>query len=200
MRLLSVLSLLAVLTVPSLVVPSVAVAAQPKEAQPHQTEPSEAQIIAAKAMMKAMSYDQVYDDTINSAFGAMSADMVNAVANSSPEYQRYHHHNPGAIAQALAPLDDILRTVMAEHRSEFEHEIVRIYARIFTVDEMNAATAFYRTALGQSVVLKTPKLVEETMVISQRIIGPRIMDVIQKNLPVIQKDLADKVAAAEKGQ
>ncbi len=61
---------------------------------------------------------------------------------------------------AFAPA---LLDTMSARLPEFAAEIVLIYARNFTPEEMHQMTAFYRTPVGQKLLEKLPTVTQESM-------------------------------------
>jgi hypothetical protein len=58
-------------------------------------------------------------------------------------------------------------------------EMVPLYARYYTVEDMKAMAAFYRTPTGRKTLTLMPKLMNESMQISQRIVQPRMQKAMQ---------------------
>ncbi len=50
---------------------------------------------------------------------------------------------------------------LAPRRGDLETEVARIYARIFTIDELQAIGAFYGSETGQKMLKQTPVFVRE---------------------------------------
>lgn len=63
---------------------------------------------------------------------------------------------------------------------EMERETTAIYARNYTVDEMREIIVFYRSPVGAKMLATMPKVVQESMAISQKIIVPRMRKVIEE--------------------
>ncbi|MEW7850939.1 DUF2059 domain-containing protein [Massilia aurea] len=53
-------------------------------------------------------------------------------------------------------------------------EIGPLYARHYTVAELQQLTAFYRTPLGRKMLALSPRLGAESMAIGQRVVAPRL--------------------------
>jgi hypothetical protein len=77
---------------------------------------------------------------------------------------------------ALAPdkageINDVLDKLMERFKArsaEVIEEIARIYAAEFSIEDMEAITAFYRTPAGRKLVAKLPVIAQRSMVIGQR--------------------------------
>ena len=62
----------------------------------------------------------------------------------------------------------LLMEGMGARVNEIVDEITALYARTFSVEELNAITAFYRSPVGQKFLLKLPAITQESMVIGQK--------------------------------
>ena len=63
---------------------------------------------------------------------------------------------------------------------ELMAEIVPLYARNFTADELRQMAAFYRTPAGAKMLFLTPRIGQESLQISQKIVMPKIGAAIGK--------------------
>ena len=63
---------------------------------------------------------------------------------------------------------------------ELERETTAIYARNYSVDEMRQLLAFYRSPIGAKMLSTMPKVMQESMVASQKIIMPRIGKMVEE--------------------
>jgi hypothetical protein len=63
---------------------------------------------------------------------------------------------------------------------ELERETTAIYARNYTADEMRELRAFYRSPVGAKMLATMPKVMQESMAISQKIIMPRMGKVVEE--------------------
>jgi uncharacterized protein len=69
--------------------------------------------------------------------------------------QRLIANRPDA-ADQIAGIVDEATLAMAARRANLEDEVARIYARIFTADELKQITEFYKTDAGQKLIRETP--------------------------------------------
>lgn len=75
---------------------------------------------------------------------------------------------------AQRDLDDIAATLAKEFapkREEMRSEVARIYASLFTEQELKDALAFYRTPLGKKLIEAEPKAGEQTMQVMEASAG-----------------------------
>jgi len=84
---------------------------------------------------------------------------------------------------ALAKLEEMLPATTARVNAlladpslvdEMLAEVVPLYAKTYTLDEIRQLTAFYQSPLGQKMLRTMPRLMGEVMDISQRVMAPRL--------------------------
>ena len=63
-----------------------------------------------------------------------------------------------------------LSEIMSQEMSwaKVKDDYIKVYAEIFTVEELRDIVAFYKTPTGQAFIRKTPKLLEQSMQVAQR--------------------------------
>lgn len=81
---------------------------------------------------------------------------------------------PGMMASIKKMFDD------PQLLDELERETTAIYARNYTADEMRELRAFYRSPVGAKMLATMPKVMQESMAISQKIIMPRMGKVVEE--------------------
>jgi hypothetical protein len=64
-------------------------------------------------------------------------------------------NRPDAVDQISIIVDEVTLT-LAPRRGNLEDEVARIYARIFTIDELKTITDFYNTEAGKKLITETP--------------------------------------------
>ena len=116
--------------------------------------------------------------------------LVHLMARSSsakPEHR---------LADAMAKVDKVLPGVAQALNQMFHDpalvdemlaEMVPLYANNFTAAEIRELTAFYATPLGRKMMTMMPKLSAESMALSQKIVLPRIGNLMQQALQEAQK-------------
>ena len=149
--------------------------------------------VAVKAMLDAMEVRKAMAATFVEMQKAMpgiirqqAVGLVQADPSFSPEQKKdavakIEKMVPG-VAQAVGKIfsDPALMDEMVA-------EIVPLYARHFTTAEIKQLTAFYATPLGRKMMATMPKLSAESMVISQRIVTPRLGKLMQDVMQDVQK-------------
>ncbi len=92
-------------------------------------------------------------------------------------------------AEKLAKLDSELPKIGAAVEgvlndpalmAELENEMLALYARHFTADELKQMAAYYRTPAGSKTIRLMPQVMGEAMAISQRITMPRMQKAIEQ--------------------
>jgi len=61
-----------------------------------------------------------------------------------------------------------------------ETELVGLYSRHFTADELKQIAAYYRTPVGAKSLQVMPQVMAESMAISQRVTMPRIQKAMEQ--------------------
>lgn len=91
------------------------------------------------------------------------------------------------IPEAVTELGKVVTdpAVLAEMRME----MVPLYARYYTLDEVRGLTAFYATPLGRKMISITPQLSADSVAISQRVMMPRANAVMQQ---IVKKMLSSQ--------
>jgi hypothetical protein len=117
-----------------------------------QSPASEAQVAARELIATMKIQDQ---------FKALMPMIMNtikpAIVQNRPDVERDY--------DALVP---VLTTSMAARLDELSEAIVAIYSSNFSVEELRAVTAFYRTPAGQKFLQKTPLVAQQTMAAGQK--------------------------------
>jgi hypothetical protein len=84
---------------------------------------------------------------------------------------------------ALAKLEEMLPAMTARVNAlladpslidDILAEVVPLYAKTYTLDEIRQLTAFYQSPVGQKMLRTMPRLMGEAMDISQRVMAPRL--------------------------
>lgn len=167
-------------------VPAVAQSAQAAPAR--QAAPSPAMKAAVRRMLDAMSFPaltrQIFDQMLQSVPAMMqqaAAQNINADPRLGAEArQRALAHAEEEIPLAVATLTEVLADPGLIE--ELSAEMVPLYARYYTVQEVEQLTAFYQTPLGRKMLATMPQLSAESMAISQRVLIPRVNAVLEKIL------------------
>lgn len=92
--------------------------------------------------------------------------------------------------KALAEFDQLIDQILAEHFSwtVLEPEFVQLYVEVFTEAELRELTAFYRTDLGQKMLLRMPEVMQRSMAITQA----RLQEALPQLMQRIQAEMAKR--------
>lgn len=128
-----------------------------------------------------------------------SGAALSAFVDSNPQMRMRRAANPQAWDAALTRLGakqaEIMQALFAEIAPEVESRTIRLYAQTFTVADLTAITAFYRTPLGKRMIEKMPLVLSDTMSWVQTEIPRRIGPAMAALQPEIQRELAPLLAA-----
>ncbi|MFM2085313.1 MAG: hypothetical protein RLZZ237_182 [Pseudomonadota bacterium] len=165
-------------------VPALAQNAQAPAAR--QAEPSPAMKVAVRDMLEAIQFPaltrQIFDQMLQSVPAMMrQAAVQNVTGNADVKEKRQQQALANVeeeIPLAVTTLTEVLNdpTLTEELRAE----MVQLYARYYTVQEIEQLTAFYKTPLGRKLLATMPKLSVESVEISQRVLIPRVNAVLEK--------------------
>ncbi|MRV74075.1 DUF2059 domain-containing protein [Duganella sp. FT92W] len=139
---------------------------------------------AAKELMAVMNVRAIMQASVQQMSQHMP-DMMRQIAEAGFENKKFSEEQK---RKARADLDKALPgmiTAMGKTLSdpklleELEAETTGIYARNFSDDEMRQITAFYRSPVGTKMLSTMPKLMQESMMVSQKVIVPRIAKMVE---------------------
>lgn len=161
--------------------------AQNAQATPaRQAAPSPAMKVAVRRMLDAMQFPQltrsIFDQMLQSV-PAMIRQSAQQQINSNPKLDEQRKARALASAEEEIPLAiATLTQVLADPTliDELGDEMVPLYARFYTVPEVEQLTAFYKTPLGRKMLATMPQLSAESMAISQRVLIPRVNAVLDQ--------------------
>jgi len=144
--------------------------------------------VAVAQMLDAMAFPaltrQIFDQMLQSVPSMMrQAAMQNIAGNpkmTEARKQRALENVDEEIPLAVTTLTQVLADPTLIE--ELGAEMVPLYARFYTVQEVEQLTAFYKTPLGRKMLATMPQLSAESMAISQRVLIPRINAVLEQIL------------------
>ena len=148
--------------------------------------PDPATAAAVNELLTAMKYREVMLASFIKLEQDMPAMMTEGVAASLEKNTKLTpEQKKKAIEKAAKEIPAVAATFGATFRDpklmdELLAEIVPLYARYFTADELRQMAAFYKTPAGTKMMFLTPRISYEAMQISQKIVMPRIASAIGK--------------------
>ena len=99
--------------------------------------------------------------------GAMRIGRQMAQASVQHMVQTLKQTHPGIPQKALDALPEEVATVFEAHIGAFVAQIVPVYHRYFTAEEVKGMIGFYSTDLGRKAISAMPGLMSESMVIGR---------------------------------
>ena len=115
--------------------------------EPSADKPSQAQIDAAMDLLQA-----------NNSSANMQAMLDTLLPLQAAQIRREH---PGASEETINTLLAIVNTTIRNHMDDLIRLYAVAYARRFTIDDMHALAAFYRSDVGQKYLKELPALMKE---------------------------------------
>jgi hypothetical protein len=152
-----------------------------------------ATVAATKQMLDAMKVRELTAASFKQVVQVMPSQMRTMAAgaiNNDPKL------GPDQKKAALAKFEKSLPKLTAALDKMFSDpalvdemiaEMVPLYARTYTLAEIEQLNSFYQSPLGQKMLANMPKLMAESMEISNRLMAPRI----QKFMSETARSLAD---------
>jgi hypothetical protein len=141
---------------------------------------------AARDLLEAMNYRATTAAAMKKMTANMPAMMRGGAENSIRNNAALSDKEK---AEKLAEVDKMVPKAVAavtkvledpKVTDEMMAEVVPLYARYFSPDEMKQLAAFYRTPIGKKSLSVMPQLMGEGMQVGQRVIAPRINKVMQE--------------------
>lgn len=141
---------------------------------------------AVKELLVAMKYRELIKASFQGLaknLPAMIMQDAAAVINgnaklSAEEKQRLLASKEKALSGAAAAVSALIND--PKLLDELENEIVPLYSKYFTASEVRAMAVFYKSDVGVKSLRVLPLIVNESMLISQKIMNPRITKLIEK--------------------
>lgn len=141
---------------------------------------------AVRELLGAMKYR----DQLNAAFVSMQKNIPTmilqmATASINANTALSDVERKAALDRAAKGVPEAVTGVTATVSDpklidEMITEIVPLYARHFTVTEIKAMTVFYKSPAGSKMLQTMPKVTQESMQISQKVLMPRIQKYVDK--------------------
>lgn len=144
-----------------------------------------ATIAAVNELLAAMKYEEVMKSAMQAMMQQMPAQMLQgatAAINSNPKLTA--EQKAAQLEKATREIPKAFEAVSRlmsdpELIKEMGAEMVPLYARHFTIDEIGQMTALYRSQLGIKMLTVMPALMAEGMQMGQKVIVPRIQKLLQ---------------------
>ena len=148
--------------------------------------PDPATVAAVNELLTAMKYREVMTASFIKLEQDMPEMMTQGVAASLEKNTKLTpEQKKKAADKAAKEIPSVAATFGATFRDpklmdELLAEIVPLYARYFSVEELKQMAAFYRTPAGAKMLFLTPRISHEALQISQKVVMPKIGAAIGK--------------------
>ena len=119
-----------------------------------QNEPTPAKMAAIREFLEVTQATSMTTTIVDNLSGQMMRQILQGV--------------PGMRKEHADELSALLSAEFRANADSLERLMVLLYDRHFSEEELMAATAFYRTPAGKSMLAKTPLVVQESFSIGQR--------------------------------
>jgi uncharacterized protein len=108
----------------------------------------------------------------------------------------------GSGGQLPPEVKQVLREFLDEHfrYEDLEPEFIRLYADLYTEEELRGMTAFYRTPIGQRVIATSPDLAVGSQRIAQerlQAVMPQLMELLMQAMDEDEEEDEDPPAGSE---
>lgn len=126
-----------------------------------------------KAMMAQMQ-QSMPAMMLQGATAAIEANPKLTAEQKAAELKKVRDQIPKSSASFAATFND------PALMDELAAEMIPLYARHYSVDELHQMAAFYRSPVGVKMMATMPQVMNESMAISQKVMMPRIQAAIAK--------------------
>lgn len=164
----------------------------PAAAEAAQAASQSAATADANAAVKELLAAMHYRELMAGMFRQMAQTMPSVTRQVATQtIEKNIRLTPEQRAAALARLDTEIPRIAAMTQSmfndpglvdELEGMVAPIYTRYFSAAEIRQIAAFYRTDTGAKMVKVMPQIASDSMQLSQQIVLPRIMKMVQQSV------------------
>lgn len=148
---------------------------------------------AVKAMLDAMEARKMtmaayaeMEKAMPAMMQAQFTSMIDSDAGLNAQQKKDMH---ARMERALPAMIDGMWAIMRDPAvlDEMMDQMALMYANNFTTAEINELAAFYRTPVGRKMIATVPKISADSMAMSQRVIMPRLNQLMQTFVQDLQK-------------
>lgn len=140
---------------------------------------------AVRSMFESMKYRELMTATVAQMEASLPQNIRTGAAaaiDNDPKLDAAAKQAKLAeLEKAIPRISAAIRSVFADPAliEEMLDAMVPLYANTYTLEEVRQMNAFYQSPIGQKMLATTPKLMGESMAISNQIIAPRINKLMQ---------------------
>ena len=158
--------------------------AQPTEAtleNLEQTIPAEKWDLIQQ-LIEITQSSQLIDQLLDSLFGE-SDSLMEEVIKQSPQYQSASEEERQSMVAESQRVQRRMYELLTEEVNlvEISRNIeIYLYDKYYTEEDLENLLAFYRTPTGQKLIETLPKMSQDSIELSSRLVVPRMMNVFQQ--------------------
>lgn len=144
---------------------------------------------ATRALLESMGTRKMIKDSFAQMQGAMPQMILdNASAMINGDTRMSAKQKKAAIAEVARKAPELAESLKRIYddpalTEEMIEEMVPLYARRFSVAEIEQIAAFYRSPVGAKMLASMPQIVSESMQIGQKVMLPRLTKIMQEAVP-----------------
>ncbi len=149
--------------------------------------PTKATLADAEEVFRLMRFDEMMGKILDSQKKTMGPMMAQQMSQMAARMKLSDEDKEAFIAFQKKAFDDVMAAVMGP---EMRTDMAKIYADVFSKEELGGLAAFYATPTGQALIEKTPEVSGKM----QAVMMPRMMQSMQK-MGLASKEFAESLAA-----
>ncbi|WP_296943337.1 DUF2059 domain-containing protein [uncultured Massilia sp.] len=141
-------------------------------------------VAATREMLAAMKMRKVMAASLRQAEQQMpfqmQASLLGAIDGDTRMSAEEKAEARARVKESLPRLVEEMRTLFSDPTlaDDMMAEMVPLYAGTYTLGEVRQLSTFYASPLGQKMLANMPKLMQQTMEISNRVMMPRIQKIM----------------------
>jgi hypothetical protein len=159
-----------------------------------QLQPSSAALASATVLVDTLTPPATSKAALEQQMaGVRQGNLIRAQLGNNPRFRETAQKNEPGFAAAMARMGnlqaDALAPIYTEMQAAVRTATIQAYASNFTIDELNAATAFYRTSTGAKLLRTQPQLAAQVNQNVQQQFTPRLQAAQQGLAPKLDAEL-----------
>ncbi|WP_426337273.1 DUF2059 domain-containing protein [Pseudoduganella sp. R-31] len=149
-------------------------------------EPAPANAAAVRELLDAMNYRTMWKasmEQMSKTLPGIMRQQIEATIQADTTLTEAQRKEKLQQLQAQLPkMTEMLNSVFTDPglMADMEAEMIALYSRHFTADELKQIAAYYRTPVGMKSMQLMPQVMAESMAIGQRVTMPRIQKAMEQ--------------------
>ncbi|WP_426341942.1 DUF2059 domain-containing protein [Pseudoduganella sp. S-14] len=149
-------------------------------------DPAPANAAAVRELLDAMNYRTMWKasmEQMSKTLPGIMRQQIEATIQADTTLTDVQRKEKLQQLQAQLPkMTEILNSVFTDPglMADMEAEMIALYSRHFTADELKQIAAYYRTPVGMKSMQLMPQVMAESMAIGQRVTMPRIQKAMEQ--------------------